>query len=160
MPGEADQTKWVGVRPTDPAETIPVSLSDPLGDINTKKAAPAISDLQAIKLSIGLQTLSGGSDLTSAFTVQFAAVPAGELWVCTGISAQNITDMCDMTFTYYDGTVTHYLNSVFSAAKFSVNHHNGFLVMIPTGYIKVVYENGSTLNNLRTSMFGYIIGIY
>jgi len=38
MAGEGDETKWVGVRPTNPAEQIPV---------DTRKQSPAVGDLQA-----------------------------------------------------------------------------------------------------------------
>lgn len=70
MAGESDQTKWVGVRPTDPAEAIPVTETDPVDEVSiipsdpaqtipveeqspvtgvyTKKAAPAIFDMHAI----------------------------------------------------------------------------------------------------------------
>lgn len=40
MSPENDQTRWIGIRPTDPSEDIPVT---------TKKILPAIADLQAIK---------------------------------------------------------------------------------------------------------------
>lgn len=59
---EDDQSKWVGVRPTNPAENIPVTESAPLTDIlvapsagapefltRTEKRLPAIADLQAIE---------------------------------------------------------------------------------------------------------------
>ena len=62
MAGENDQTKWRGIRPTNPAENIPVTESAPLTDIlvapsagspefltRTRKRAPAIADLQAVE---------------------------------------------------------------------------------------------------------------
>lgn len=36
MAGESDQTKWVGIRPVDPAENIPVTESAPLDSIKVE----------------------------------------------------------------------------------------------------------------------------
>lgn len=61
MAGENDQTKWRGIRPTNPAENIPVTESAPITEIDVNPAAgcddfpvstvkvlPAIADLQAV----------------------------------------------------------------------------------------------------------------
>jgi hypothetical protein len=110
MAGEGDETKWVGIRPTNPAETIPVTESSPvtsmdvteqvpLTDIKvsplvpgtqfktlTQKLAPAIADLQAIS---GLVTIArtdadcGGSP----FEQVVYQVPAGKLFVCEFLQA-------------------------------------------------------------------------
>lgn len=39
MAGEGDQTKWVGIRPVNPAENIPVTESDPITEIDINPAA-------------------------------------------------------------------------------------------------------------------------
>jgi len=38
--GEANQVKWVGIRPTEPAETIPVEEQSPLTEIGVKPVTP------------------------------------------------------------------------------------------------------------------------
>ena len=69
MAKESDQTRWRGIRPTDPAEDIPTT---------TKKLAPAIADLQApqsiVRASV-VNTAVAGNNLVTVYTV-----PAGKLF--------------------------------------------------------------------------------
>lgn len=92
---ENDQTRWIGVRPTNPPETIPVSMAaaPPCAKVEpcaantafntiTKKLTPAISDLQAIEkvIKYNYRGLAGG---TGAINKDTPAVPAGKLWMVT-----------------------------------------------------------------------------
>jgi len=98
MAGENDQCKWVGIRPTNPAENIPVTESTPLTSILvsplaagtefktlTEKRSPAISDVQAIS---GIVSQYETDDVAGGrFDITFGAVPAGEIWKITSITA-------------------------------------------------------------------------
>ena len=93
MAGENDQTRWIGIRPTNPPETIPVSMAaappctkvepcaanNPFNTI-TKKLAPAISDLQAIEAIISYYYW-GDAGGTGTILKPTIAVPGGKLWI-------------------------------------------------------------------------------
>ena len=55
MATEPDQTRWVGIRPTPDCNDIPTT---------SKKQAPAIGDLQAIKENIGAHVSANNQDCT------------------------------------------------------------------------------------------------
>jgi len=94
---EPDECKWVGIRPTDPSENIPVTESAPLTDILvapsagnpqfqtlTKKRSPAIADISAIELFRQMYfTYTAVAD--ADYTKVSPAVPAGKIYVITYI---------------------------------------------------------------------------
>ena len=90
---ENDQTRWIGVRPVNPPENLPVAEQSPLTSIKvepkevttefktlTKKRTPAIADLQAIESVVqfyDLHTmLAAGNYVKSTDNVL-----EGKLWV-------------------------------------------------------------------------------
>jgi hypothetical protein len=54
MAGEGDETKWVGIRPTNPAETIPVTESTPVTSMDVTEQVP-LTDIKVSPLVAGTQ---------------------------------------------------------------------------------------------------------
>lgn len=93
MAGENDQTKWVGIRPTNPAEAIPVTVAgvpactpvEPcaagtLFKTTTRKLTPAVADLQAVSGFVRIYdvdlNVGAPNYMQDAYTV-----PAGKIFV-------------------------------------------------------------------------------
>jgi hypothetical protein len=160
MPGEPDQTKWVGVRPTDPAVAIPVTESAPLTGLYTKKAAPAITDLQAIKAPLAVQVQAIGVDTSVSYTLDTGAVPAGEIWVVTNIHAINTVTMNDVYLYWFhdgnwyraaDGHSIEIGNSLF---------YQSFIVLDQSDYIRAQFLYGGASDNVFLAIGGYTVGVY
>ena len=116
MSPENDQTRWIGIRPTNPAENIPVTESAPLTQIKveslavgtefktlTKKRTPAIADLQAIETPVQLY------DMTLAVAgynfITLGEVPANKLWVVTSVACYcSNNNPSSVTARVYNGT--------------------------------------------------------
>lgn len=88
MAGESDQTKWVGVRPTDPAVAIPVTLTDPITSVFTKKAAPAILDLQAVSAMVRFTEEKNNIGAPN-YNHDIYTVPAGKLFMLNFIQGMS-----------------------------------------------------------------------
>jgi len=120
MAKEPDQTRWVGIRPTDPSEDIPTA---------TQKRAPAIADLQAIKLNYGQHVDIDPADCTVSFPIALTAVPAGEIWVITNAMMKNTDSMCDMSISVYINGITRPVKSFYSIQKNIGVSWDGMIVM-------------------------------
>lgn len=92
MSPENDQTRWIGVRPTNPAENIPVTESTPLTDIlvgpsvgagfhdvNTRKLTPAICDLQAPESFVRVSDVAANVGAPN-YAHNVYTVPAGKVF--------------------------------------------------------------------------------
>jgi len=120
MSPENDQTKWRGIRPTNPPEAIPVTESTPLTDVLvapsagdpefhtlTKKRAPAIADLQAptsiVNVAVNLVVV-GGSEFHNLYTV-----PGGKLLVVNHVTGAYSTARPNNVYFYIKvGAVYYY----------------------------------------------------
>jgi len=98
MAKEPDQTRWVGIRPTDPSENIPVTESAPLTDILvsplaagtefktlTKKRSPATADAAAIGAMVAISAQMVAVAGNNFF--EFATVPANKIWKILAMNA-------------------------------------------------------------------------
>lgn len=91
MPGESDQTKWVGIRPTDPAVAIPVTESTPLTNILTQKKAPAVADISAISGFYRKYELK--SDVGAGnYTLTLYTVPATKIFIYQYVAVTALQD--------------------------------------------------------------------
>lgn len=148
---ENDQTRWIGIRPTNPAENIPTT---------TRKLAPAISDLQAVKGNISKNLDSNAKDCTVEYVLDSSVVPAGEIWVINHLIMWNETTINDMMISIkiVDGrreVAKFYSYDVGIAVNFKC-----FLVLVPTDYIRFTWLLGGGADNLRARYHGYKIGVY
>jgi len=121
---ENDQTRWIGIRPTNPPETIPVSMAaatpcqpvEPCAANNpfnviTKKLTPAISDLSAIEEVYKWEHYDTG--YTGDINLDTGAVPAGKLWFMT--YAMCLIDNGTLNRMYHiivDGATEYYVNGL------------------------------------------------
>jgi len=82
MAKEGDQTKWVGIRPTDPSENIPVTESAPLTSIEVEPAAGSANfpvTESAPLTSIEVEPVAGSADfpVTLGLEVPHVIVDSG-----------------------------------------------------------------------------------
>jgi len=99
MAKEPDQTRWVGIRPTDPSENIPVTESAPLASIKvsplvagtlfnteTQKRTPAVCDLQAPESFVRISDLQFNVGPPN-YDQDVYTVPAGKVFKIEMLSA-------------------------------------------------------------------------
>jgi len=151
MAKEPDQTKWVGIRPTDPSEDIPTT---------TRKLAPAIGDLQAVREDLSKHITIAAQDCTVEKTLDSAVVPAGQIWVITHLAILNETSMCDMSILYKVSDDRREVKSFYSYEPNITATLKCFLVLEPAGYIRFVWRLGGGADNITGLFHGYIIGVY
>jgi hypothetical protein len=151
MAKEPDQTKWVGIRPTDPSEDIPTI---------SKKLAPAIGDLQAVKERCGQSGSAIGIDCSVNGWITLPQVTAGEIWVVTNMTATNKTSLCDIIFRPRIGDDWREIKSIYSVEPGLEVSWNGLLVFIRPDYIRCHFEFGGANDNIYLYTIGYKIGIY
>ena len=151
MAKEPDQTRWVGIRPTDPSEDIPTT---------TRQLAPAIGDLQAIKENLANGFTNDNADCTVSKTLGFSTVPAGVLWVITHMIMYDETSMCDMIMNVtIDGT----LRSVKQFNSYEPKIYgswNGSLVLKEDDSLSFEWLLGGANDVIRAFWHGYKIGEY
>jgi len=170
---EPDQTKWRGIRPTNPPENIPVTESVPLTDILvapsagdpqfqtlTKKRAPAIGDLQAVKERLGSDKAWDNRDCTVRDSVSADIVTAGEIWVITTVSAVNLTTICDISIQAWLDAGWQVLKSFYSVEPNLEVSWDGKVVLKNPDYIRAYFYLGGALDSLEINVTGYKIGIY
>lgn len=160
MAGESDQTKWVGVRPTDPAEAIPVEEQSPVTGVYTKKAPPAVADAQAIKGEVISEIVtnpgSGGD-----YNHEHPAVPAGEAWMIQIVLSSDLTSI--------PTTITHYLISLAGSAILNYRqippvafYLSTFapIYLVTGSYIRCRFKNVSGGDWLSSTIVGWSIPVY
>ena len=120
MAKEPDQTRWVGIRPTDPAEDIPVEVVRPTG---------TISDLQAIKAIYYDSLIHYNKDCSVSYNMALPDVPAGEIWVVNNIVMRNADTICDVLIYNHSGGVSRRLNGLYSVEADTINNWNGKVIL-------------------------------
>jgi len=151
MAKETDQTRWVGIRPTDPSEDIPTT---------TKKLAPAIGDLQAIKERYGTEAGTIGKDCSVSVLENLPAVPAGEIWVVTNITAVNETTICDIIIRPVIAGNWRTIKCFYSVEPDIHVSWSGMIVLINPDYIGCYFELGGVADTVRLFASGYKIGAH
>jgi len=184
MAGEGDETKWVGIRPTNPAEIIPVGEVSPVTSMDvteqvpltqikveplaagtefktlTEKRSPAIADLGAIKgqwIEGQSWSQSGAADVTKSSSV----VPAGEIWICKLIATSQLSGTTSHIYHILDqGADDFYLNGVLAPTARNFLFTKSDIILVEDDYIKVVF--GSLSNGAYTTwtVAGIKIGLY
>jgi len=184
MSGENDQARWVGVRPTNPAENIPVTESSPITALDvteqvpltqikveplaagtefktlTEKRSPAIADLQAIKSQLlygWAWTQGGASDVTK----ETGVVPSGEIWVVSLICSSNVTGTTSHQYHVIDdGSDDWYLNGVLAPSARDFLFTQPGIVLHEGDSIKIVYGSLSAGAYAVGTVMGHKIGLY
>lgn len=151
MAKEPDQTKWVGVRPTDPSEDIPTT---------TIKALPAIGDLQAIKERYGHRITQNFKNCTVSWTYAGDTVPAGEIWVITTATIRNETSLCDLYFRLtINGNICR-IKTWYSVPPDHFVNWNGFCVLKNPDSISFQCMLGGASDTIQLAVVGYKVGEY
>lgn len=151
MAKEPDQTRWVGIRPTDPSEDIPVT---------TRKLAPAIGDLQAVKDRYGAGISVDNVDCSVVGTVALPAVTAGEIWVVTTINAANETTICDIILRARVAGNWMEIKGIYSVEPGIKVSWGGMIVLVNPDFIRCEFELGGALDTVNAYVTGYKIGAY
>ncbi len=151
MAGEGDQTKWVGIRPTDPAENIPVL---------TQKKGPAVGDLQAPSLFLRFQATIPNVGVNPYSHVLYT-VPAGKM-----LMLNFIMGMChqgtptQVQFILQKGADDYIYYAVAYGGAFEV--HTQFKNVLYDEDEKVIIRwlgIGAT-DDVLGSVFGYVMDKY
>jgi len=151
MAKEPDQTRWVGIRPTDPSEDIPTT---------TKKQAPAIADLQAIKEIYYYQESAWGIDCSVEGTFHHENVVADEIWVITNIFMLNRTTICDKVVRTVIAVTGRDIETFYSIPAGVYTTWHGQIIITPGDHIQTLWQLGGANDNLRVDIHGYKIGVY
>ncbi|KKK76551.1 hypothetical protein LCGC14_2862520 [marine sediment metagenome] len=169
MAGERDQTKWVGIRPTDPAVNIPVTESSPLTQIKveplvagtefktlTKKRSPAVADLQAIEAIVSeyfTDDIAGGR-----FDISFSACPAGKIWVIQSITSYASAAWGNTNIYLRVGAEYHAVAGPILANWFGT--WNGTILLQEDDWLLSENRGAVNGNTYHVSMRGYQIALY
>ena len=151
MAKEPDQTKWVGIRPTDPSEDIPVT---------SRKRWPAIGDLQAIKDNYCQEGWAGAANCTVAYALNLSTVDPGEIWVITAMAIRNVTSMCDMQAQAHINGVNIPLKTFYSIEPDSRVSWSGIVVLKEGEYVRAAYYLGGAADVINVWGNGYKIEEY
>lgn len=151
MSPENDQTRWIGVRPTNPPEEFLTT---------TEKRDPAISDLQAVKDNYTYRQNFGPMNCVVSSSNSLAVVPADEFWVLTNVSVRNITSLCDMQFRTNLGGNIREFKTFYSIPAGEWVDWNGHIYLSPTDRLQVQWILGGAADNATVTASGYIIGVY
>lgn len=138
MPGESDQTKWVG----------------------TWKVHPAVSDLQAIKLITASSINQVNQNCTVMKTFSSVVVDPGEIWVITNMVIANATSICDMTINSYINAGTREMAQFRSYEPGNIGSWNGLLVLEEGDLLRFRWYLGGATDDISARWSGYIIGVY
>ena len=151
MAKEPDQTKWRGIRPTDPSEDIPTT---------TKKLAPSIGDLQAIIGNLAVGVSGDNKNCTISYLLSGGFPPVGEIWVITDYMLKNNTSLCDMLVRVYvdgAGAPQRHFNSYEPGEGAS---WQGIIVLENPDYIQFRWLKGGATDDVEAGYLGYKIGVY
>jgi len=159
MSPENDQTKWRGIRPTNPPENIPIApgAGDPEFYTRTRKRAPAIGDLQAI---IDVQVIyeehtciGAGDKYRNMYTVG-----ANEFAVMTHMIAQCSTATPTYIFPYLlrGGVYSYLFRWTYTVANVRLFFDKTFVARTDDifGWRYTAAGNG---NILRSNYIGYTV---
>lgn len=173
MAGENDQTRWVGIRPTNPPETIPVEIAgggdctkvEPCEDATefktlTEKRAPAIGDLQAIsgfvRIRLVNQNVGAPNYIQSVYTV-----PAGKMFYLEWLDCESWqADPNTAWMGLKKGAQIYYwqLNAYGAASTHEVNERRFWY---DEGEIVVVYWNATlAATDVISMLTGYLVDKY
>lgn len=151
MATEPDQTRWVGIRPTPDCNDIPTT---------TKKVAPAISDLQAIKDIWRYEVTWLNRDCSVNFWVTTGQPDAGEIVVLNNIAVKNIDSLCDMEIAIFDGGSFYYIAGFYSIEPNTWKSWSSHIVLERGSRIYAFYKLGGVSDDLSVSLIGHKIGVY
>lgn len=151
MPIEPDQTKWVGIRPTPDCGDIPTT---------TRKILPAISDLAAVTDQCSRRWYANNQDCTVEKLISLAPVPAGEIWVVTNISMENVTSFCDMEITMKVDVAVDPFCSWYSIPARQKVYWNGIVVLRPVNVLRGYYRLGGANDDFVLYCQGWKIEEY
>lgn len=148
---ENDQTRWIGIRPVNPAENIPTT---------SKKLTPAIADLQAIKGIYQAYQIEISKNCSVEYTCNLPSVDAGEIWVVTNASIKNVVSLCDLVVCARQAAITTALYTYFSVEPKNEMVWNGQCFLEEGDNIKFVVKLGGVSDSLVIYANGYKIGVY
>lgn len=138
MPGETDQTRWVG----------------------TRKVYPAIGDLGAITDHVSRNWYANAQDCTVEKFISLAAVPSGEIWIVTNILMRNETSLCDMEISIKDGVAIRPFCSWYSIPAMQNMTWNGIVVLMGENLLRGYYRLGGATDDFRLWAQGWKIEEY
>lgn len=166
---EDNQAKWVGIRPVNPSENIPVDIKASTGAVKvepkdaatyfkvlTKKLSPAIADLQAIEAIVSMW--STGGTTANDYVVSFDPPPAGKLWVITQLGVYG-----NYAWAYTGARIKkdtenhHFLAQVPSQ---NVVFWHGHFVMQNPEYLYIESRTFVQAATVRVSVRGHQVSIY
>ena len=151
MACEPDQTRWVGIRPTPDCNDIPTT---------TRKEAPAVSDLQAIK-EVHTELLEiPGQNCTVEYAVSSLEVPLGEIWVINHITLRNKTSLCDMMVKVRRVAVYYPLAGWYSIPANTLKWWDGHIKLQAFERLRLYWRLGGAADTVNYYMRGYKIGLY
>jgi len=151
MAKEPDQTRWVGIRPTDPSEDIPTT---------TKKILPAIADLQAVKDNIGDHFKAINQNCTVSQSLGSDLIPPGVIWVITNMVIFNEDSMCDMIIQALINGDTRSIKQFNSYEPNIYGDWNGMLTLKEDDRLIFTWLLGGATDDLTGMWNGYKIGEY
>lgn len=170
---EDDQVKWVGVRPVNPPEIIPVSIAGSVACVKvepcagspefltlTKKRAPAIADMQTIE-SFARKIEQKNNVGAPNYNHDLYTVPSGKILVLSFISAfcwqgdptavafalrSGVTDYSFYTAAYGGAFESH---KVFETIYFNEDE-----------IVRIKWTATLATTDVTASIFGHLIDIY
>jgi len=173
MAKESDQTRWVGVRPTDPSENIPVTESNPLTSIGvypfpilsefktlTRKRNPAIGDLQAVTGFVRFTEMKNNVG-APFYNHELYTVPAGKMFKLEFIQGMCWqADPTAISFCVVSGAVQYdwYYNAYGGA--FEV-HRQSLPIIYDENEIVRIWWNGTlATTDVSGTLFGHLLDRY
>jgi len=148
---ENDQTRWIGIRPVNPSEDIPTT---------TRKLAPAIADLQAIKAAYREKVFENNKDCSVDFTVSAGSVPGGEIWIVNHIAIRNNTSICDMQISARQAANYYEIVRFYSVEPTIFMSWCGQLILEAGERVRFNFYLGGVTDNIQARLRGYKIGVY
>ena len=169
---ENDRTRWIGIRPTNPAESIPVTVAggaiaaqvepvpgcDPFPVI-TRKYAPAIGDVLAIS-EILVMSDGGFMNASVSVTQTFGPVPVDEIWVVQSVGVINATTMCDIEISFRLGADTVFIASGLSIPKLILFLSQANAILTPGAFMDFKFKFGGAVDIGTWFLGGYIVEPY
>ena len=170
---EDDQTKWIGIRPTNPAENIPVTESAPLTSIqvepvpgcayqntNTRKITPAIADLQAPQQLVR-QSLVANNVGAPNYDHDLYTVPAGKIFVLQFLNAYcEQIDPTSLAFIFRKGVVNYFFYWGLYTAAWEYHIWSTALTLDEGEILRVRWNGTLAATDVHGAFAGYIIDKY
>lgn len=160
MPGESDQTKWVGIRPTDPAVAIPVTESTPLTNILTQKKAPAVADLSAISGFFRKYELKNDVGAGN-YTLTLYTIPDGKMFMFQYVAVTALQD--DVTSVMFgiwaDGTQYWWEQETYGTANVVLRKWP-YLLMNEAERVTIRWNGCIATTDVQYWLMGYLMDKY